>query len=146
MVEQAIKISYWKIVGLLCNLRPKSGWPGVRIQGDAALRTAIADKWYNGVVDADEVFVSDGAKCDIARLQLLFGPGMTVAVQDPSYPAYVDTSVMMGRTKEFDARRSQYTGITYLPCTIENGFFPDLSAATDADVIFFCRFLSLIMH
>lgn len=66
--------------------------------GMLKLREKISKKLYNGLVDADEVFVSDGAKCDISRLQQVFGPGVTTAVQDPSYPVYVDTSVMMGQT------------------------------------------------
>ena len=48
--------------------------------------------------------MSDGAKCDIARLQMMFGSNVVSAVQDPSYPVYVDTSVMMGQTGRFDAR------------------------------------------
>ena len=59
----------------------------------------MSEKLYNGLVTADEIFVSDGAKCDISRLQQMWGPGVTSAVQDPSYPVYVDTSVMTGQTQ-----------------------------------------------
>jgi LL-diaminopimelate aminotransferase len=75
-------------------------------------------------VGADEVFVSDGSKCDIARLQSMFGAGNTVAVQDPSYPAYVDTTVMTGNTGSHNG--TGFDGVEYMVCTPENDFFPDL--------------------
>ena len=65
-------------------------------QGLTDLRERIAAVFYGGKMAADEVFVSDGAKCDIGRLQLLFGGNVEVAVQDPSYPVYVDGSVLIG--------------------------------------------------
>ncbi|CAM6118978.1 unnamed protein product [Calypogeia fissa] len=108
-------------------------------QGEEPLRAAIQKFVYADTgVKANEVFVSDGAKCDIARLQLLFGPKATIAVQDPSYPAYVDTSVMMGQTGAFQTDVQQYSKIQYMKCTPENDFFPDLSATPRTDVIFFC--------
>jgi LL-diaminopimelate aminotransferase len=74
------------------KLGSKEGYSGYGAeQGMQALREKIADKLYNGMIDADEVFVSDGAKCDIMRLQQMFGPNVVSAVQDPSYPVYVDT-------------------------------------------------------
>lgn len=86
-----------------------------------------------------QVFVSDGAKCDIARLQMMFGSGIVTAVQDPSYPVYVDTAVMMGQTGTIDEATKQFNGIIYLPCNPSNDFFPDLSALkTRPDVIHFC--------
>ena len=66
------------------------------------LREKIATKLYGGRIAPDEVFVSDGAKCDIARLQLMFGQGVVTAAQDPSYPVYVDTAVIMGQTGTID--------------------------------------------
>eukprot|EP00239_Pterosperma_sp_CCMP1384_P008300 CAMPEP_0197847996 /NCGR_PEP_ID=MMETSP1438-20131217/7718_1 /TAXON_ID=1461541 /ORGANISM="Pterosperma sp., Strain CCMP1384" /LENGTH=461 /DNA_ID=CAMNT_0043460097 /DNA_START=55 /DNA_END=1440 /DNA_ORIENTATION=+ len=107
-------------------------------QGQGPLRQALADTFYPGMVPSDEIFVSDGSKCDISRLQMMFGPEVTVAVQDPSYPAYVDTSVMMGMTGEFNTGVSQFNNIAYMTCNKANGFFPDLSVAKDCDVIFFC--------
>eukprot|EP00741_Cyanophora_paradoxa_P010605 tig00020537_g10249.t1 len=107
-------------------------------QGIAALREAIAKKFYPGIVDASEIFVSDGSKCDIARLQLCFGGDVSVAVQDPSYPVYVDTSVMMGMTGGFDQERSQYNNIVYMTCKPENNFFPDLASLPRTDIVFFC--------
>lgn len=107
-------------------------------QGTPALREKIASVLYGGRIAAEEVFVSDGAKCDISRLQAVFGPTATVAVQDPSYPVYVDTSVMLGQTGEIDTDRSQFNGIEYMPCNADNGFFPDLSKVGRTDIIFFC--------
>jgi LL-diaminopimelate aminotransferase len=107
-------------------------------QGFDALRSAIAEKLYNGIVDPDEVLASDGAKCDIGRLQLLFGSNVTVAVQDPSYPVYVDGSVIMGATGDFDEATKQYDGIVYMPCLPENNFFPDLASLPRTDLIYFC--------
>ncbi len=64
-------------------------------QGQGLLREKIASVLYNNLIDPSEVFVSDGAKCDIMRIQQVFGPQVISAVQDPSYPVYVDTSVMV---------------------------------------------------
>lgn len=107
-------------------------------QGIKELREKIAKVLYNGIVNADEVFVSDGAKCDIMRVQQMFGSGVTSAVQDPSYPVYVDTSVMMGQTGNIDSATKQYEKIIYMPCTAENNFFPDYASLPRADVVYFC--------
>lgn len=107
-------------------------------QGQGPLREKIAAVLYNGVISSDEVFVSDGAKCDISRLQQVFGSGVTVAVQDPSYPVYVDTAVMQGQTGLYDSGLSQFKGIEYMKCGPENDFFPDLSKVGRTDLIFFC--------
>jgi hypothetical protein len=63
---------------------------------------------------ADEVFVSDGSKCDISRIQLMFGANVSIAVQDPSYPAYVDTGVIMGMTGEHNG--TGFDNIQYMAC------------------------------
>uniref|UniRef100_A0A7S3BC52 Aminotransferase class I/classII large domain-containing protein n=1 Tax=Prasinoderma singulare TaxID=676789 RepID=A0A7S3BC52_9VIRI len=121
------------------GLSTREGYSGYGAeQGRGDLREQLADVWYKGIVDASEVFVSDGSKCDISRLQMMFGPEQTVAVQDPSYPAYVDTSVMMGMTETYDDATSQFKGIEYMPCLPETGFFPDLASMKKTDVIFFC--------
>ena len=70
---------------------------------------------YSGNVTPDEVFVSDGSKCDLGRLQWLFDGNAKVAVQDPAYPVYVDSSVMFGRTQEINEETSQYNGLVYMP-------------------------------
>ncbi len=106
-------------------------------QGLAELRAKIADVLYGGLVAPDEVFVSDGSKCDIGRLQLMFGGGIPVAVQDPAYPVYVDGSVIAGAASRAGAD-GRYGGITYLPCVAENGFMPDLAALPRDGLVYFC--------
>lgn len=121
------------------RLGTKDGYSGYGAeQGMQALRQKIAEKLYNNLIGADEVFVSDGAKCDISRLQQMFGSRVVTAVQDPSYPVYVDTSVMMGQTGDQDAASRQYENIVYMPCTPENGFFPDYASLPRADVVYLC--------
>ncbi|KAG0485154.1 hypothetical protein HPP92_009233 [Vanilla planifolia] len=107
-------------------------------QGEKELRRAIAGTFYRntGVKDT-EVFISDGAQCDIARLQLLFGSNVTIAVQDPTFPAYVDSSIIIGQTGEC-ADYGKYNRIEYLSCSPENLFFPNLSSIRPTDIIFFC--------
>lgn len=108
-------------------------------QGYAFLREAIqADYKENGVnVDADEIFVSDGSKCDTGNMQELLSADCTIAVTNPVYPVYVDTNVMAGRSGEFDETTGQYKGITYLPTTEENGFVPPLPEK-GVDVVYLC--------
>ncbi len=119
------------------KLGTRSGYSGYGDeQGMTALREKIARVFYKGMVTADEVFISDGAKCDIGRLQVLFGAGTKVAVQDPSYPVYVDGSVLIGAAGKWTG--TGYEGITYLPCTIENNYFPDLSKIPPECLIYFC--------
>ncbi|XP_030485479.1 probable LL-diaminopimelate aminotransferase, chloroplastic [Cannabis sativa] len=110
-------------------------------QGKTELRVAIAEKLYRNMgVKGNEVFVSDGAQCDISRLQMLFGSDVTVAVQDPSFPAYIDSSVIFGRGGNFEEKTGQYGNISYMKCCPENNFFPNLSPyyTPKTDVIFFC--------
>jgi LL-diaminopimelate aminotransferase len=107
-------------------------------QGMAALREKIASKLYNNLIAPDEVFVSDGAKCDIMRLQQMFGAQVVSAVQDPSYPVYVDTSVMMGQTGDLNEETRQYKNIVYMPCTPENGFMPNYADSPRADIVYLC--------
>jgi LL-diaminopimelate aminotransferase len=121
------------------RLGTKDGYSGYGAeQGQSDLREKIATKLYKGIIQADEVFVSDGAKCDIMRLQQMFGSQVTSAVQDPSYPVYVDTSVMMGQTGNLNESSRQYNGIVYMPCSAENGFFPDYASLPRADVVYLC--------
>lgn len=96
-------------------------------QGRGDLREAIAEKFYPEMRSADEIFVSDGSKCDIGRIQMMFGMARSVAVQDPSYPVYVDTSVIQGCTQEYNPESEGFDGIEYMLCNADNGFFPDLS-------------------
>lgn len=121
------------------RLATKEGYSGYGDeQGLTSLREKIASVFYPNMVKPDEVFISDGAKCDIARLQCLFGRKTPIAVQDPAYPVYVDGSVITaaaGRTKNDG---SGYKGVTYLPCTAENHFFPSLNKIKKNSLIYFC--------
>lgn len=118
-------------------LSTKEGYSGYGDeQGNTELRKKIAETWYKGLATEDEVFISDGAKCDIARIQTLFGSKVKVAVQDPAYPVYVDGSVIVGAAGKNGA--NGYKGITYMPCVPENNFFPDLSKVKKNSLIYFC--------
>ncbi|KAL3162461.1 hypothetical protein ABBQ32_010126 [Trebouxia sp. C0010 RCD-2024] len=108
-------------------------------QGKGPLREAICEKLYKGMgLKPSDVFVSDGSKCDIGRLQMMLGSGSSVAVQDPSYPVYVDSSVIMGMTGDYNQESTSFGNVQYMPCTPDNGFFPDISVAEKSDIIFFC--------
>eukprot|EP00210_Caulerpa_lentillifera_P009337 g8901.t1 len=121
------------------GLGTREGYSGYGAeQGRSDLRQAIADTFYPDKRTADEIFVSDGSKCDIGRLQLMFGQSRSVAVQDPSYPVYVDTSVIQGFTKDYNSEAGRFDGIQYMLCNVENGFFPDLANIDRTDLVFFC--------
>ncbi len=108
-------------------------------QGYAWLREAIAEVSYKqrGVeVSADEIYVSDGAKCDTGNILDIFGRDNVIAVPDPVYPVYVDTNVMAGNTGE--AREDgSYEGLVYMPCTPENNFVPQVPAER-VDLVYLC--------
>lgn len=107
-------------------------------QGYGFLREAIATHDYQARhidVSADEIFVSDGAKSDVANFQELFAQHSVVALQDPVYPVYLDTNVMAGRTGSFENGR--YGKIIYLPCTEQTNFVPQLPN-THAEIIYLC--------
>jgi len=103
------------------------------------LRKAICDNDYKarGVdISIDDIFISDGAKCDTGNFQEVFGLDNVIAVSDPVYPVYVDTNVMAGRTGG-PAGQGRYEGIVYMPCTEENEFVaepPDEAV----DLIYLC--------
>jgi LL-diaminopimelate aminotransferase len=103
------------------------------------LRDAIVEndfKARGAEVAADEIFISDGAKCDTGNMQEIFGLDNVVAVTDPVYPVYVDTNVMAGRTGEGDDS-GRYGKIVYMPCTAENDFVPELPSER-VDMIYLC--------
>ena len=119
-------------------LGTKNGYSGYGDEtGLTALREKIARVLYAEIVAPEEVFISDGAKCDIGRVQYLFGSDVAVAVQDPAYPVYVDGSVMIGAAGAAVSGMG-YDGITYMPCTAENDFFPDLSCIPVNALVYFC--------
>lgn len=88
-------------------------------------------------LESAEIFVSDGAKCDVGNIQELFSSDCVVAVMDPVYPVYVDTNVMSGRGGQYLSTRGAYEKIVYLPCTAENGFAPPLPNEP-VDVLYLC--------
>jgi LL-diaminopimelate aminotransferase len=114
------------------------GYSGYQDEGLLELREKISTVIYGGKFGANEIFISDGAKCDIGRLQLLFGVKTKIAVQDPSYPVYVDGSVLIGAAEGITGKGTVYDGIVYLPCTLENNFFPDLSRIPAKGLVYFC--------
>ena len=88
-------------------------------------------------ISPDEIFVSDGSKCDSANIQEIFSPECIVAVCDPVYPVYVDSNVMAGRSGALDTVSGRWERIIYLPCTEENGFVPEIPEETP-DLIYLC--------
>ena len=108
-------------------------------QGYGFLREPIAKQDFQarGVdISADEIFISDGSKCDTGNILDILGDGNRVAVADPVYPVYVDTNVMAGHTGPADSN-GRYEGLVYLPATAENNFVPDLPSER-VDVIYLC--------
>ena len=104
------------------------------------LRSAIATGDYKsrGVdIAIDEIFVSDGAKCDSSNIQEILGLDNVIAVCDPVYPVYVDSNVMAGRTGTYNAKTGNWSNVIYMPCTEENGFAPSLPKETP-DIIYLC--------
>lgn len=104
------------------------------------LRNAIAGGDYQARgadIKADEIFVSDGAKCDSGNIQEIFSTDNRIAVCDPVYPVYVDTNVMAGRTGIYDAETEMWSDVIYMPCLAENGFAPKLPKETP-DLIYLC--------
>lgn len=108
-------------------------------QGYEFLRHAIAQNDYRNhglEIADDEIFVSDGSKCDCGNILDILGSNNRIAVMDPVYPVYVDTNVMAGHTGEADASGA-YGGLLYLPCTEANGFVADVPTER-ADVVYLC--------
>ena len=109
-------------------------------QGYDFLREAIAkyDFQARGAnVQPDEVFVSDGAKCDTGNFQEIFSLDCKVAVTDPVYPVYVDTNVMAGRSGIWNKETGRYDGLVYLDGNRANGFIPALPTQP-VDLIYLC--------
>ncbi|KAH1094942.1 hypothetical protein GYH30_040297 [Glycine max] len=93
-------------------------------QGNRELKRAIAETFYQDKqVKENEIFVSDGAQCDISRIQMLLDSSLSIAVQDPTFPAYIDSSVIVGRAGWFKAGSGKYKNIAYMKCGPENNFF-----------------------
>lgn len=110
---------------------PEQGYPFLReaiVTGDYAPRGCS--------VAADEIFISDGSKCDTGNILDILGEGNRVAVADPVYPVYVDTNVMAGNTGPA-GQSGRYGKLVYLPATAENSFTPDLPSEP-VDLIYLC--------
>ena len=109
-------------------------------QGYDFLRKAIIDNDYKAreiEILEDEVFVSDGAKCDCGNIVDIFDKNNKVAITDPVYPVYIDTNVMSGRSGKYNKEKEIYENIVYLPITKENGFKPKLPKEK-VDLIYLC--------
>lgn len=108
-------------------------------QGYGFLRSAIAQNDYRAhgmEIADDEIFVSDGSKCDCGAILDILGDKNRIAISDPVYPVYVDTNVMVGHTGASDASGA-YAGLVYLPCTPSNGFIPE-PPTEPVDVVYLC--------
>ena len=104
------------------------------------LRSAMAKNDYQDrgcEIHADEIFISDGAKCDSGNIQEIFAKDNKIAVCDPVYPVYVDTNVMAGRTGTYDTKTETWSNVIYMPCTKETNFAPELPKETP-DIIYLC--------
>ena len=104
------------------------------------LRNAMAEHDYKArgcEINADEIFISDGAKCDSGNIQEIFDINNKIAVCDPVYPVYVDTNVMAGRTGTYNAQTETWSDVIYMPCLAENGFAPELPKERP-DIIYLC--------
>ena len=109
-------------------------------QGYDFLREKIVEYDYKkrGIqIEKDEIFVSDGAKCDTGNVGEIFGKDNKVAITDPVYPVYLDTNVMAGRTGEYNEKTDTYDGVVYMPATAQNNFVPELPN-TKVDMIYLC--------
>ena len=109
-------------------------------QGYEFLREAIAKQDYQARgcnIDADEIFISDGSKCDVGNIQEIFALNNKVAICDPVYPVYVDSNVMAGRTGAFNPGTGGFDRLIYMPCLKDNGFIPELPKEVP-DLIYLC--------
>ena len=109
-------------------------------QGYDFLRKAILENDYKskGIdLEIDEIFVSDGAKCDTGNIVDIFSEDNRVAITDPVYPVYIDTNVMSGRSGRFNQEKGIYENIVYLPVSAENDFKPELPKEK-VDMIYLC--------
>lgn len=109
-------------------------------QGYEFLRNKIVEFDYQkrGVdISPDEVFISDGAKCDCGNIVDIFSINNKIAITDPVYPVYLDTNVMSGRTGNYNSETGKYDKIIYIPATAENNFVPQLPKEVP-DIIYLC--------
>ena len=150
--HKLIKLGIGDVVRPLSPTILKAFHDGVEAMGDQArfkgygpergygfLRDLIVEKEYlaRGIsISPEEIFISDGSKCDTGNITEIFSADSKVAVSDPVYPVYVDTNVMAGRTGE-GGEEGKYAGIYYMPCVEENNFSPALPTEK-VDLIYLC--------
>lgn len=104
------------------------------------LRNAVSENDYKARgcdIEPDEIFISDGAKCDSGSIQEIFSADNSIAVCDPVYPVYVDSNVMAGRGGEYNEITEGFSDIIYMPCVMENNFAPKLPERVP-DIIYLC--------
>ena len=120
-------------------MEQKAGFKGYGPeQGYEFLRNAISENDYKGLnISPDEIFVSDGAKCDCGNIVDIFDENSKIAITDPVYPVYLDTNVMGGRSGKFNEDTGMYENIIYMPVSSENNFVPELPKEVP-DVIYLC--------
>ena len=107
-------------------------------QGYDFLRNAIVENDFKGLgIEPDEIFVSDGAKCECGNIVDIFGKDNKVAITDPVYPVYLDTNVMSGRSGNYNEKTGMYENVVYMPVTKENNFVPELPKE-HVDMIYLC--------
>ena len=109
-------------------------------QGYDFLREKIVENDYKKrgvIIDKDEIFVSDGAKCDCGNIGDILGIDNIVAITDPVYPVYLDTNVMAGRSGNYNEKTGMYENIMYIPATAENNFVPEFPEKAP-DMIYLC--------
>lgn len=126
-------------VKLLAKVKTYTGYQDAEGKGcNVKFHQALLDlyKSRNISLDAQEIFINDGAKTDLANIQSIFGPNDVVAIADPVYPAYLDSTVISGRTGEFVD--GKYQGLVYLACNEENGFVP-YPPKQKVDIIYLCN-------
>jgi LL-diaminopimelate aminotransferase len=136
-LPEAVRTAMHRAVDELGSAATFKGYPPDN--GYAFLREAIAEHDFRArgaKIAPDEIFVSDGSKCDSGNIQEIFATSARIAIPDPVYPVYVDTNVMAGRTGAPDAS-GRYAGLSYLPCTEANGFTPEPPQAP-VDLVYLC--------
>lgn len=125
-------------IDLLCDRNTYTGYGDE--QGDTPLRKGLSEFYkreYGVELDAEEFFVSDGAKADAANIQQIFSRDSIIAVQDPAYPVYVDSNVAGGRSNGYDEEAGQYKGLVYMPSNEENNFVAEPPKG-HVDLIYLC--------
>ena len=123
----------------LANVKTYTGYQDAEgKEGNPRLRSAFLDFYKTrGInLEAQEIFINDGAKSDLANIQSIFGSDNVVAVADPVYPVYVDSTVIAGRTGKFTD--GKYEGLVYMECNEKNGFVPS-PPKQKVDIIYLCN-------